>query len=151
MIDAAALFSAAVSVASKLGVFEVVIQHEPKSAPVSTPALALWLGPLAPLGPASGLSATSARVMLMGRIYLPFLGKPEDAIDPKLLNLTAALIGAYSAGFTLGGAVMEVDLLGAYGAALESRPGYIDHDSRMFRAQEITIPLIVPDLFTQEA
>ena len=42
-----------------------------------------------------------------------------------------ALIGwGVSNGFTLGGEVMEVDLLGAYGEQMSSQPGYIEHDGK---------------------
>src|SRR5690348_12778745 len=96
--DAVHLFAAMVSTAQRLNIFETVIAHEPKAAPVNQPLLALWLGPVTPLGVASGLGVTSARVTIHGRIYLSWMSKPESAIDPKLLNLTSALMGAYSGG-----------------------------------------------------
>lgn len=148
-MDATALFDAVKSVAQKLAVFEDVILHEPKAAPQSLPLLALWLGPLTPLGAASGLSATAVRVALRGRIYISDLQKPEDAIDGKLLTLASQLLGAFSAAFTLGGQVELIDLLGIYGEAMASQPGYIDHDSRFFRVQELTLPLIIDALWSQ--
>ena len=137
------------SKAQSLSIFEQVITHEPKAAPPSLPALALWLGPLAPLGAASGLSATSVRVSLRGRIYISDLQKPEDGIDAKLLALTSTLLGAYSGGFTLGGQLMEIDLLGMYGESMSSQPGYLDHDGKFFRVQELTLPLIIDALWVQ--
>jgi hypothetical protein len=148
--DAVPLFAAMVSTAQRLNIFETVIPHEPKSAPVNQPAtLALWLGPVTPLGLASGLGVTSGRVTIRGRIYLNWLSKPESAIDPKLLNLTCTLMGAYSGGFTLGGKVREIDLLGMYGEPMAAQPGYIEHDGKHFRAMEITFGLIVNDLWEQ--
>jgi len=148
-MDATALFAAMQSTAQKLGIFETVILHEPRAAPQSLPALALWLGPLTPLGAASGLSATAVRVALRGRIYISDLQKPEDAIDAKLLTLAAVLLGAYSGGFTLNGQVMEIDLLGMYGESMSSQPGYIDHDGKFFRVQELALPLIIDALWGQ--
>lgn len=148
-MDPVALFDAMQSAAEKLGVFEQVILHEPKAAPQSLPALALWLGPLAPLSAASGLGVTSVRVELAGRIYISDLQKPEDKVDGKLLALASQLIGAYSGGFTLGGQVMEIDLLGAYGQAMSSQPGYLDHDGKFYRVQALTLPLIIADLWSQ--
>ena len=147
--DAVALFGAMVSTAQKLNIFEVVIPEEPKAAPVSVPALSLWLGPVMPLGVASGLGITSGRVTVHGRIYLNWLGRPTAAIDPKLLNLTSTLMGAYSGGFTLGGLGRDVDLLGMYGEPMSGQPGYIEHDGKHFRAMEITFGLIVNDLWEQ--
>lgn len=147
--DAVSLFGAMVSKAQALNIFEVVIPEEPKAAPVSVPALALWLGPVMPLGTASGLGATSARITIHGRIYLNWLGRPTAAIDPKLLNLTCTLMGAYSGGFTLGGLVRDIDLLGMYGEPMSAVPGYLEHDGKHFRAEEITFGLIVNDLWEQ--
>jgi hypothetical protein len=145
------LFAAVVSEAQKLGPFEVVIQHEPKAAPQSLPTLAVWAQSIGPIAAVSGLSATSGRVSFRLRVYLSFLGKPEDAIDPELIALTSLVLNAFSGGFTLGGTVMEVDLLGAYGQSLSADAGYIAHDSKHFRVMEITLPVIIDDLWTQEA
>ena len=148
--DAVPVFAAMVSTAQRLNIFETVIGHEPKAAPANQGAtLALWLGQVTPLGVASGLGVTSGRVTIHGRIYLSWLSKPESAIDPKLLNLTCTLMGAYSGGFTLGGLVREIDLLGMYGESMSAVPGYIEHDGKHFRAEEITFPLIVNDLWEQ--
>jgi hypothetical protein len=140
-----------VSAAKKLGVFESVITHEPKSKPVSLPACAVWTQQLVPVAAVSGLAATSGRLELRARIYLNFLSKPEDRIDLDLVRFTSLLFGAYTGGFTLGGQVMEVDLLGAHGASLSATAGYIDHDSTMFRVMECTVPVIITDLWTQGA
>ncbi len=146
-----AVYAAAVSAAQKLSVFEVVLQHEPKAAPVSLPACAVWTQALTPVAAVSGLNATSGRLELRARIYLSFLGKPEDRIDPELIRLTSALLGAYSGGFTFGGTVMEIDLLGAHGESLNATAGYIQHDSHMFRVMECNIPVIIDSLWTQGA
>jgi hypothetical protein len=145
------VFAAAVSAAKQLGVFEIVIAHEPKAKPVSLPACAVWTQQLVPVARVSGLSATSGRLGLRARIYLNFLARPEDRIDPELVRLTSALLGAYTGGFTLGGQVMEIDLLGAYGESLSAEAGFIDHDGTMFRVMEISVPVIVTDLWVQEA
>lgn len=148
-MDPVALFAAAQSQAQKLGIFEEVILHEPKAAPQSLPCLALWLGPLAPLKGGSGLSATSARISLRGRIYISDLTKPEDAVDAKLLGLASTLLGAFSGSFTLGGQVELIDLLGIYGEAMEGTPAYLRHDEKEFRVMELTLPLIIADLWVQ--
>ena len=144
-----AVYAAAVSAAQKLNVFEVVIQHEPKAAPVSLPACAVWTDHIVPVAALSGLASTSGRLGLRARIYLNFLGKPEDRIDPELIRLTSALFGAYSAGFTFGAVVYEIDLLGAHGEALSAHMGYIQHDSHLFRVAECTIPVIIDALWSQ--
>lgn len=148
-MDATALFAAAQSQAQQLAIFEDVITHEPKAAPQSVPALALWLGPLTPLPANSGLPATSVRVALRGRIYVSDLKKPEDALDAQLLTLTSTLLGAFSGSFTLGGQVELIDLLGIYGEAMSAQPGYLEHDSKFFRVMELNLPLIIDSLWEQ--
>lgn len=146
-----AVFDAAISAVQKIAEFDVVISHEPKSAPVNLPACAVWVQELQPVAAVSGLGATSGRLGLAARVYLNFLAKPEDKIDRKLVTLTSLILGAFSGDFTLGQVVMEVDLLGAYGEALSAKAGYISHDDRMFRVMEISVPLIIDELWTQEA
>ena len=142
-----ALFSALVSEAQQLAVFERVASHEPKNAPGSGYSCVLWLDGIKPL---SGMSATSGLVTFHARIYSNMLAEPQDDIDPGLLTATCALLGAYSEGFTLGETVRAVDLLGMSGQALSAQAGYITQDGRMFRAMELTIPVIINDLWDQE-
>lgn len=146
-----ALYAEIVSAAKQLADFEVVVQHEPKAAPVSLPALAVWFAGFGPARGLSGLAATSARVEFKARAYLNAMSKPEDSLDPKLVLLISQLIGAFSGGFTLGGDVMAVDLLGGWGPPLEATAGYITHDSKEFRVAELTIPVLITDIWTQEA
>jgi hypothetical protein len=146
-----AVYNDALSAARKLNVFEAVIAHEPKAKPSSLPALAVWTQSLVPVAAVSGLSATSGRLGLRARIYMNFLSKPEDRIDPELIRLTSALLGAYSGGFTFNGDVMEVDLLGAHGESLSAEAGYIEHDGAHFRVMQVSIPIIISDLWVQGA
>ena len=146
-----AVYAAAVSYAQKLGVFETVYAYEPKAAPASLPACAVWTQALTPVAALSGLSATSGRLELRARIYISFLGKPEDRIDPELVRLTSTLLGAYTGGFTFAGTVYAIDLLGAHGESLSAQTGYIHHDSHLFRVMECTIPIIIDSLWTQGA
>lgn len=143
------VYSALMSPLKAVGGFESVIQHEPMNAPVKTPALSLWWadGP----GPArgvSGLDATSARIEFTARIYLTYT-RAEDSVDPRLMNLVSQLMNVLTGKFTLGGEVMEVDLLGAYGAPLSAKPGYLNFDSHEYRIADVTIPIIADGLWVQ--
>lgn len=153
--DAAAigdLFAQLTSPCRQLGAFKSVIAHEPTAAPTSLPALALWWASVAPARGASGLGATSARVEFKGRAYLSALTRPEDDTEQKLLALSSLVLGtAYTAGFTLAGEAMLVDLLGAYGAPLGATAGYVDHDDHPFRVAELVIPVVVDGIWVQGA
>lgn len=124
---------------------------EPKNAPGSGLTVAVWAQSVDPVPRASGLNVTTSRVELMERIYSNMLQEPVDMIDPNVIKATDVLMTAYTGDFTLGGSVMEVDLLGAYGTALRAQAGYVTIGQTMFRCMDITLPLIVADLWTQAA
>lgn len=145
----AGLFAQVEARAQTLGGIEQVIGHEPRSAPASLPALAVWFSGLGPARGVSGLDATSARCEFRGRVYLNGQAKDEDKNEQKLLYLSALVMGAFSAAFTLGGDAMAVDLLGAWGSPLDAQPGWLAHDSKEFRVAEITVPVILDGVWRQ--
>jgi hypothetical protein len=144
-----ALVASVTSHAQALGIFESVNAHEPKSAPGSGLRYAVWAQEIMPLGRASGLSMTSGRVTLQGRIYGNMLQKPEDDVDPQILTAATILIGAYTGDFDFGDTVQMVDLLGAYGVSLNAQAGYITINSSMYRVMTITVPVIINDMWDQ--
>lgn len=146
------LYAAVVSPCKQIGAFRSsVLQHEPKSAPAALPALALWWSGIGPARGVSGLNATAARVEFRWRAYMNFKSTPEDKIDPLLTTVVSQLFGIFTGAFTLGGEVMEVDLLGAYGEPLSATAGYIAQDGQEFRVAEGVIPLICDGLWVQVA
>ena len=145
-----ALFGAVTSQASRLGLFESVTGHEPKSAPAAGLTCAVWVEDISPVL-SSGLAAVSGRVTFNVRVYNNMLAEPQDQIDPDILSAVCALLGAFSGGFTLGGTVREVDLLGAEGPPLSAAAGYLNHDNRLFRVMDITLPIVINDLWNEVA
>lgn len=143
------LFAQVEARAQTLGDIEQVIGHEPRSAPVSLPALAVWFSALGPARGFSGLDATSVRCEFKARVYLNGQAKDEDKNEQRLLYLTALVMGAFSAAFTLNGEVMAVDLLGGWGSPLEAVPGWQVQDGKEFRVAELTIPVILDGVWSQ--
>ena len=150
-LDASGIQAQVLSHAQTLGIFERAAGHEPKNAPGLGLNLACWVDRIQPVPARSGLAVTSALIVFNQRIYNPMTEEPQDEIDPRILRATDLLMAAYSSDFDLGGTVEQVDLLGAYGPALEARAGYLTQDGKVFRAIGITLPLIVDDLWTQAA
>jgi hypothetical protein len=148
-MDVSAILNAAQSHALASGLFEAVNGHEPKSAPQNGLTAALWADAIGPDPTASGLAATSGLVVLKVRLYTSMLSEPQDAIDPAMLGAVDVLMTAYSGDFELGGLVRNVDLLGATGTSLSARAGYLNQDGKLFRVMDITLPLIVNDLWGQ--
>lgn len=149
-IDTNGIVTAVASHAAATGQFERVNGHEPLSPPGSGLTAAVWVQQMRPWAQRSGLAATSARLVLMVRIYSSALQEPQDAIDPAVTAAADALFAAYSADFTLGGLVAEVDLLGAGGEALSAIAGWLPlFDGSRWRVVDLTVPLVINDAWTQ--
>lgn len=133
--------------AQALGVFASVNGSEPKSAPPSN-HYATWFTRIDPVR-SSGLDSTTVRLEFAGRLYGPMIADPQDDVDGMLLTSLDALMIAYSGDFTLGGKVRSVDLLGTFGPGLSAQGGYLDIDGKKFRVIEVTLPLIVNDVWSQ--
>ena len=152
-LNTAATLAAIESHAMGLGRFEKVNTHEPKSRPASGGLFcAIWADEIRPMPRASGLAVTAARVAWNIRIYTNMLQDPQDGIDPAVIEATDLLFTAYAGDFTLGGAVMAVDLLGAAGGVgLTARAGYITIDNTKYRCMTIILPILVSDAWEQVA
>jgi hypothetical protein len=114
----------------------------------------LWPRRITPAPGRSGLASTSVVMTFVMRLFHSSVSDPLGQIDPIMLNATDALLNAFSGDFTLGGIVAEVDLLGQYGEQLRSDSGWLDmgggaDESKKFRIVDITIPLIINDIWTQ--
>lgn len=148
-IDLRAIMTTTQSWASRLGLLEQMLLHEPDNAPGPGIAGSLILGPCTPAPARSGLASTSVRLELTLRLYLSTQYEPKDDIDILLFQAADGLMAALSADFDLGSLVSNVDLLGAHGAPMSSRPGYLPHDEILFRVTDINIPLIINDAWNQ--
>ncbi|MDT0377229.1 hypothetical protein RM572_00365 [Streptomyces sp. DSM 42041] len=136
--------------AMRLGVFERVRLHEPKTAPGKGITCAIWADSVTPVR-SSGLNSTSVRLVLNVRLYAPMLADREDSTDRDLTTALDRLLAAYTGDFDLGGAVRHIDLLGTTGEPLGARAGYLEIDRKFFRVYTITLPLVVNDAWTQGA
>lgn len=149
--DAAAvldLFDKVTSHAASLGLFDTVTSHEPKNPPGNGLWCAIWTQSVGPVR-SSGLASVSGRVELRVRIGSSMLAEPQDGIDPNILTAVSVLLGDYAGHFSLGATVRSIDLLGAEGTPLSAQAGYVTIGNAMFRVMEITLPLIVNDMWTE--
>jgi hypothetical protein len=150
-LDIRTILDAVESHALASGYFATVNGHEPKSPPVSGITCAVWVEQIGPARGGSGLDSTSSRLALYVRLYSSLMQQPADAIDPDLMTALDTLMAAYSGDFELDGLVRQVDLLGTYGEPLSARAGYLAEAGGEYRVMTITLPLIVNDLWDQEA
>ncbi|MBX9392279.1 hypothetical protein K4749_01360 [Streptomyces sp. TRM72054] len=150
-LDIRTILSAVESHALASGYFAGVNGHEPKSPPTSGITAAVWVEQIGPARGGSGLNSTSSRLALFVRLYASLMQQEPDAIDPALMDALDGLMAAYSSDFSLGGLVRQVDLLGNYGDPLSARAGYLAEGGSEYRVMTIILPLIVNDLWNQEA
>lgn len=148
-LDVAGIVAALESVARKIGGIEDVITAEPKSAPGEGVYCAIWLQDFTPIPGDSGLQSVSMNLIFQARLMKRMLSLPYGGIDPDLLTATSSLMSAYAAGFTLGAEVQSIDLLGRYGTKMAGKAGYITLDKAMFRVVDISLPLVINDVFVQ--
>lgn len=148
--SATALFSALRSDALSLKVFDAVGNHEPTAQPGKGLYLSLTLASIEPMPAASGMAATSGKVVISAKIWANATTRarrlPLDELDPEVLGAAASLMAIFSGGFTLGGTVRDVDLMSMTAAAV-----WVDFGGGTeYRVIDITVPVIINDLFEQE-
>ena len=146
---AQALSDALTSHAASLAVFTEINMHAPIRPPETKKtgvSLSIELGPWVPV-PSSGLAMTSGKITFVHSLWSDLMQRPLSGIDVQVFGALAALVASYSADFTLGGLVREVDLFG-----MSAEPGYVpDFEGKPFRVIRLDVPLIVNDQFVQEA
>lgn len=147
-MDVAGIFNAMESHALAVGVFDRVNTHEPKSAPGHGLTCALWMQRLRMIS--SGLTSASVALDFLVRIYTSMLSDPQDAIDPEVLVALDTLGAAYVGDFTLGGLVRAVDVRGIEGVPLGAQAGYLKQDQTQFRVMDVTVPLLVNDVWSEQ-
>lgn len=142
------IVSAVADRSSRTGLFARVNKHEPRNAPGSKITTAIWVQSIGPAD--SGLASTSVRLVLMQRIFTSMLQDPVEMIDFAVVHAVDVVLTALSADVDLGGLVRCIDLLGLNGATpLSAQAGYLNQDAKLFRVMDITIPLILNDIWTQ--
>lgn len=149
-LNSQAIIDALASHAAASGHFDLVNQHEPKTAPGRGLHAAVWLDRIEPARGRSGLTATTARLVMNVRIYQNFIKEPQDMIDPSVMEAADALFTAYTGDFTLGATAAFIDVLGmTQGHPLFGQSGYINIDNRVYRVFTMTVPVIINDAWTQ--
>mgnify|MGYP001565594648 CR=1 FL=1 len=142
------IMSLVISHADSTGHFAVVNGYESKQSPGLGLSAAVWVERITPIK-SSGLANTSIRLELTVRLYSSTVSQPYADIDPNLVTATDDLVTAYIGDFELGGEARHIDIFGAHGAGLVARSGYVNQDGAEYRCFNITLPIIVDDVFAQ--
>lgn len=132
------------------GHFESVNGAEPGAMPGNSGlAGAVWFTRIRPIGEASGLASVSIVMTMNVRLFTSLNTSPFEEIDPAMVSCVDDLMNAFIGDFTLGGLVRCVDVLGMYGTMLESQSGYVETDQVKLRVVDITVPLVIDDVWTE--
>lgn len=148
--DVGRIMDALASYAGRLGAFERIQLHEPKTAVSSGLSAAVWFQSIDPIQQASSMAKTSLRIEFVFRLYDNMLRPPADTIDPEMTRVVNLLFNALHQGFTLGGLINQVDVIGTYGPPLRSQAGYIQQDKTLMRAISVYVPCIIFNALNQE-
>ncbi len=147
--DFQGLVDAVASHALATGEFDTVNTHEPRSVPGNGVACSIWASLIAPVS-SSGLNSVSMLIELTMRVQMPSqTTQPLDEIDPAMMQAVAVLMSTFAGGFTMGGIVREVDLLGQHSQGLRAKPGYINPNNVLCRVFDVTLPVIINDLLVE--
>lgn len=145
MTTAADHLEALLDVASRTGLFERSEIGESKSAPtnegLSLDVFGMTMEPVE----SSGLASLSVRVEFHFRIMYDMLTEPRKQPDVEVLRAADVLMAAFAAGYTLGGTLRMIDLLGADGQGMRAEAGYVSIDKRVFRVMDVFAPIVVND------
>lgn len=145
------VLNAVANKSARLGLFAKINKHEPKNAPGAKLTTAIWVQAIGPAD--SGLASTSVWIQLTQRIYTPMIQDPPDAIDPSVIYAADRIMAALTADHTLGGLVRCIDLLGLESgrtrSPLSAEAGYIQIDNTLYRIMDISIPIVLNDVWEQ--
>jgi hypothetical protein len=149
-LDSQGLVDNVVSLVMVTGQFEKVNAHEPKSPPGNGLTAAVWFQSVNGSSRISGMNATAANVGITVRIYQNGLMQPADLIDPVVMNATDAIFAALNGDTTMDEAVFSIDVLGIDGRMVTAKAGWVEIGGKLFRIMDITVPILVDAVWTQE-
>lgn len=147
-LNSKAILNAMVTHVKTLGGVKSVKTHEPKSAPVFG-SVSIWLRELLVDPSRSGLNRTNVSLVWTVRVYGNMLAEPQDEIDLELLDIMDRIVTSFNADFTLGNQCKGIDIMGMAGTALGAKAGYFEQDKKMYRVIDVTVPVLVNNVWTQ--
>lgn len=150
-INIRSIQAAVTSHLESLGLFELVNTVEPTVPGRQGLEASAWFQEMIPIQ-SSGLNSTSVRMSFQVRLYSMLAQADPDLLDINLVEAVDILLEKYNEDFTLDGLVRCVDIFGQAGDALSAVSGYLPvaEEQPEIRIVDITLPLIVDDVWSQE-
>jgi hypothetical protein len=147
--DPAGVLNGIVSVLEKVGSIDAgVVTGQGQNPPAQGVSATVWAGPIRTQPKRSGLNVVSIALEVNVRLTTP-ISQPPDAFEVTILRAFGDVCNALAAGFTLGGLVEQVDLLGAYsGGGLKGDPGYVQFNGVNYRCITAVVPVVLDDVWS---
>lgn len=136
--------------AERLGVFDIVMEGDPVGLPGDQMVLSWNADSGRPERTMSGLAATSILLTVIGRTFISNKVSPMAGLERKLLVVVDTVMESFHAQIQLGETDMHVDVLGQSGVDLRWQAGFVPVDDELYRVVDITIPVIITDMYAQE-
>ena len=106
----------------------------------------IWADDITPLR-SSGLASVSVRIVFKVRIFTSTEAAPESYVERVMIEAATALWSAYAGDFELGGEARAIDLLGMAGQPLACNAHYMNLSGVIHRVMDLTVPVLVNDVF----
>ena len=135
----------------QIGVFDNVLTEEPDSLQAGTTTASIVLDSIKPDPKTSGLAQTNAIIVFKIGIWQNSTVHPHFGVPQETMLAAETLIESLHTSLTLNNDVMTVDLFGWSSTGLDVQTGYAPFDEGIYRIVEITVPIIVNDVWTQES
>jgi hypothetical protein len=149
-LDIGGVLDNLVSHAMQTGLFETVNEFKVDEPGPGGITLGIWSDDITPLK-SSGLAATSVRITFKVRLFSSTEAAPESYLERAMVDAASALLTAYSGDFDLGGEARNIDLLGSAGEPLSANAHYMNLSGVIYRVMDITVPVLLNDVWDQTA
>lgn len=97
----------------------------------------------------SALNKTGVCIVFSIVLYIDSKAEPKDGQELELMGVFDLLMQSFNEKFTLEGAVHSIDIFGRAGTPLGADFGRVEIDKVIYRVMDITLPLLVTNVWTQ--
>ncbi|MES2211353.1 MAG: hypothetical protein V4515_14415 [Chloroflexota bacterium] len=153
-VDLQPMVDALLTHASRTAAFDVIMSHEPRSAPSGKWTFACWVQNIDPIARASGLAVVSLRLEFLVRLYCPYVGPSADdlnTMDSDMAMRVGLLWNAYMGDFEFTAEDHALDVFGAHGDPMRMRGGFATFQNTPFRIADLLVPVIMWDVYDLNA
>ncbi len=149
-IDISNVLARLTTYAEKTGIFSaVIVGNSPSSLPVSGLVCAISGVSLTPSAQFSGLNTTSALLTCVMRIFKNKNADPIDLVDVDVFQAAVSLYEQLHTGITLSGDAIVTDILQIERDTMTAISGFVPGDNGFYQVMDLTIPIILGDVWAQ--